>query len=1442
MDKEIKLEKKIKELDNIVYKVGQSAKTVHMVTKPQVFYDDTYKQALGYQNPFYLKKAQRIKPTSYDGFVISKKHDVIYVVDEEETLILEEESRSKMLAKQNDPISKEKKINMSLINYSELNKLFEDFGKRFVLQMRLSAEQAFWLPLSNPKSEQLVVTQTPVEIEVVKVRTTPDAITEGSCDFEHTKQVFKEEVIPFINSLRASFKDFENGLHIELNEVKMIFNQMEAAVEQCSIDKKYFDIQKKELSLDNDRLLDHIICQDVMNIVMHVDSVPVNVSSTNNKCLVNDNLESERLIQENDHLFKLLLPQDIVHICVNSLATLTNYAKMEKDYIDEYSENLMLKAELAKKEHMAENKFFDEVENVDILWELIEYARALRPLDSDLDFAFTPLNKNKKVRFSEPATSSSKTQKQVDSHKTQDSNKLVLPSTGMKSFTSASRSQLSGNTFPLTRITSTKVDPLKETTSKSVTTSNPEIKIYRRKTKVAKLVDLSSEPSILGSRPSNISEPNKHWGSTVSNSPSSSLVNFRFGNDQIAKIMGYGDYQMGNVMISRVYYVEGLGHNLLSVGQFCDSDLEVAFRKHTCYICDLEGVDLLKGSRGSNLYTMSLEDLMLPSPICLLSKASKTKSWLWHRRLSHLNFDYITALAKQGLVRELPKLKFHKDHLCSACALGKSKKHTHKPKAEDFVQEKLYLLHMDLCGPIRIQSINGRKYILVIVDDYSRTDNGTEFVNQTLRAYYEDVGISHQTSVARSPQQNGVIERRNRTLVEAAQTMLIFSKALLFLWAKAKPDLSYLHVFGAFYYPTNDSEDLGKLKPKADIGIFVDYAPAKEAYRIYNKRTRLIIETIHVDFDELTTMAYEQFNSGPGPQLLTLGTISSGLVPNPPSPTPYSPVASLSVVEEFHDIEISHLDNDPFFGVPISEPNSKESSSRDGIPNNVHSVNQPPEHINKWTKDHPLDNFIGNPSRPVSTRHQLQNEALFCYFDVFLTSVKPKNYKEALKESFWIEAMQEELNEFERLEVWELVPRPDRVMIITLKWIFKVKLDELGGVLKNKARLVARGYRQEEGIDFEESFAPVARLEAIRIFIAYAAHKNMIVYQMDVKTAFLNGILREEVYVSQPDGFVDQDNPNHVYKLKKALYGLKQAPRACPRGIFLNQSKYALETIKKYGIETNDPVDTPMVEKSKLDEDPQGKAVDPTRYHIMIGSLMYLTSNRPNLAFFVCMCARYQAKPTEKHLHAVKRIFRYLRGTINMGLWYSNDSCIALIAFADADHAGCQDTRRSISGSMQLLGDRLVSWSSKKQKSTSISGTKAQYIALSGCCAQILWMRSQLTDYGLGFNKISLYCDNKSAIALCCNNVQHSRSKHIDIRYHFIKEQVENRAVELYFVRTEYQLADIFTKALGRERLEFIINKLGMRSMSPETLKRLAKKKKNDGGTSYCILCKYIKS
>ncbi|GJV74742.1 retrovirus-related pol polyprotein from transposon TNT 1-94 [Tanacetum coccineum] len=922
-----------------------------------------------------------------------------------------------------------------------------------------------------------------------------------------------------------------------------------------------------------------------------------------------------------------------------------------------------------------------------------------------------------------------------------------------------------GNVCPLTRITTTTEVPLRKPTALDNETSKPVVTlVYSQKPRKSKTNVRVSKSKVLKSVSANKKEPSQPWGSIVSDVPSSSLdecrssklFSVKFRNDHVAKILGYGDYQIGNVTISRVYYVEGLGHNLFSVGQFCN-----------------------------NPYTLSLGDMMASSPICLLSKASKTKSWLWHRRLSHMNFGAINHLARHGLVRGLPKLKFEKDHMCFACAMGKSKKKPHKPKSEDTNQEKLYLLHMDLCGPMSkdeapnfiIKFLKMIQVRLKVPVRRIRTDNGTEFVNQTLREYYEKVGISHETSVARSPQQNGVIERRNCTLIEAARTMLIYAKAPLFLWAEAVDTACY----------TQNRSIIRLRHGKTPYELLHDKLPDLSFFHdilFQPLFDELLTPPPNVDYPAPKVIALIDELVAPVPAVLTGSPTSTTVDQDAPSPsnsqtTPetQSPIIPNDVEEDNHDLDVTHMNNDPFFGIPIPENDSEASSSSDVIPTVVQSAPPYSEHVTKWTKDHPLENII----------------------------VEPKNYKDALTQACWIEIMQEGLNEFERLEVWELVPRPDKVMVITLKWIYKVKLDELGGIIKSKACLVAHGYRQEEGIDFEEAFAPVARLDSIQIFLAYVAHMNMVVYQMDVKTAFLNGILREEVYVSQPDGFVDQDNLNHVNRGSHIIHK-KTRQRSSPglqisqspRGMFINQSKYALESLKKYGMESNDPVDTLMAEKSKLDEDTQGKAVDPTHYRGMIGTLMYLTASRPDLIFVVCMCARYQAKPTEKHLHAVKRIFKYLRGTVNQGFWYPKDSSIALTAYADADHAGCQDTRRSTFGSMQLLGDRLVSWSSKRQKSVAISSTEAEYIVMYGCCAQILWMRSQLTDYGIGFNKIPMYCDNKSAIALCCNNVQHSRSKHIDIIFHFIKEQVENGVVELYFINMEYQLADIFTKALCR--------------------------------------------
>nr|GEZ42158.1 hypothetical protein [Tanacetum cinerariifolium] len=650
--------------------------------------------------------------------------------------------------------------------------------------------------------------------------------------------------------------------------------------------------------------------------------------------------------------------------------------------------------------------------------------------------------------------------------------------------------------------------------------------------------------------------------------------------------------------------------------------------------------------------------------------------------------------------------------------------------------------------------------------------------------------------------------------------MLIFSRAPLFLWAEAiatacftqnrsiihrrfnktpyelingkKPDISFLHVFGALCYPKNDREDIGKRGAKGDIGFFIGYSADSCAYRVYNRRAKKIMETMNVSFDELSAMAFEQRSSKPELQSMTSGQISSGLdLTNAPSTITTQQPSEGELDSLFEAMYDDYIRGQPSATArtvpPAQEPQVHQTSTASTtiadtapIPTNSssHATNVPITsqdvdklNPNAMAEGNTFINPFANSSTSVAASSSSQN-------------VDPSNAC------------------FKRLDVWVLVPAPDNISPLTLKWLFKKKHDEEQTVIRNKSRLVVRGYRQEEGIDFEESFAPVARMEAIRIFLAYATHKSFTVFQMDVKTAFLHGSLKKDMYVCQPEGFIDVDHPSHVYKLKQALYGLKQAPRAwydelskfllqnhffkgtIDPTLFIRRfqddilvSKYVLEILNKYGIESCDPVGTPIEIKDKLDLDQNGTPVDATKYHCMIGALMYLTSSRPDIVHATCLCARYQAKLTEKHLKEVKRIFRYLWGTVNTGLWYIKDSDFKLTGFSDADYAGCKDTFKSTSGGAQFLCEKLVSWSLKKQDS----------------------------------------------IAISCNPIQHSRTKHIDVRYHFIKEHVEKCTIELYFVKTDYQLADIFSKAFLADSFNYLVRSLGMRSLSPKELERLAK-------------------
>ncbi|GJT85010.1 retrovirus-related pol polyprotein from transposon TNT 1-94 [Tanacetum coccineum] len=643
IDKEIALEKKVKELDNIVYKMGQYVQTVHMLMKPQ-------------------------------------ETNVISIVDSKKTLMLEEESRSKMLLKQSDPMVLEKKVNIKPINYVELNRLSEDFGKHFFSQQELYDEQAFRLQTLHPNTDQSA--SLPVKIEAPRE-------------------------LPKVSLVNTTLKKLKYNLGQFNNVVK----------KRITPDA----LTEGEWSIKND------------------------LRKSKGKDIVDNAVQVSNATTISPGMYKLdpvtLAPKD-----KNNRETHIYYLK-------------------------------HTMEQAAILREIVKQAKSLNPLYSASYSAYNYMfDARHELCLSElfydmNASSKSKSVKKAKKKEEWKPTGKVFTKIGYNWRPTGRTFTLVGNACPLTRITATK--------------------------KVVQLVlwylDSGCSKHMTGDR------------SQLTNFVHKFLGTVKFGNDQLAKIMGYGDYQIG--------------------------------------------VDLLSGSRETNLYTLSIGDMMASSPVCLF------------------------------LVRGLPKLKFEKDHLCSACAMGKSKKQSHKPKSKDTNQEKLYFLHMDLCGPMRVASINRKKYILVIVYDYSRftwvkflaskdeasdfiikflkmiqvrlnapvrnihTDNGTEFVNQTLRSYYESVGISHETSVARSPQQNGVVKRRNHTLVEAARTMLIYGKAPLFLWAEAVATTSLC-------YPNNDSEDLGKLQAKADIGIFIGYASKKKAYRL-------------------------------GLQSLTPATSSSGLVSNP---------------------------------------------------------------------------------------------------------------------------------------------------------------------------------------------------------------------------------------------------------------------------------------------------------------------------------------------------------------------------------------------------------------------------------------------------------------------------------------------------------------------------------------------------------------------------------
>ncbi|KAJ9543926.1 hypothetical protein OSB04_023633 [Centaurea solstitialis] len=1021
-------------------------------------------------------------------------------------------------------------------------------------------------------------------------------------------------------------------------------------------------------------------------------------------------------------------------------------------------------------------------------------------------------------------------------------------------------------------------------------------------------------------------------------------------NPKGGKVSGKGKVTGGKLTLEDVYYVDQLRYNLMSVSQVCDKKFFTLFSETECmvlspkFVVD-ESLILLRTPRKDNVYCLDLN------------------------------------------VRGLPSKEFTLDDNCVACLKGRQHKASHKSKTINTISAPLQLLHMDLFGPTNVMSIGKKSYCLVIIDDYSRftwvfflrikdetsglikpfvkrvenqvnlrvkvirSDNGTEFKNADLNSFCEEKGIERQFSAPRTPQQNGVAERRNRTLIEAARTMLADSKLPITFWAEAvntacyvqnrvhvvkskgktpyelfknkKPFIGFFIPFGCPCSILNTKTHLGKFDSKADDGFFVGYSIQSKAVRVFNTVSRTIEESDNVKFNEHTPNVH-----GTGPDwLFDIDSLTNSLnmsnavdtgpiIKEKKTDTPFVlfPPSTISSEEKESETEVqedasehqegdketeetpqleSNVENESVDTSEITQPDRSESDPDDSNLGDI--LSEEPLHLTRTQKNHPASQVIGDVASPMITIKQSREAGyenthsgmLSC----FLSQSEPKKVLDAMKDPSWIEAMQEELLQFVLQHVWDLVDLPKGHRVIGTKWIFRNKTDERGIVIKNKARLVAQGYTQEEGIDYDDVFAPVARIEAIRLFLAFVSYKGFKVYQMDVKSAFLYGTIDEEVYVCQPPGFEDPKYPDRVCKLRKALYGLHQAPRAwydtlssyllenkfergvidktlfikrtktdmllvqiyvddiifgstkadmCKEfeelmhkkfkmssmgeltfflglqvkqkrdGISINQSKYVATMLQKFGMNDAKPASTPMETHKHLTADVEGEEVDVHQYRSMIESLMYLTASRPDIMFAVCVCARYQVRPKEIHLQAVKRIFGYLKGQPRLGLWYPKDSSFDRVAYTDSDYGGANMDRKSTSGGCQFLGSRLVSWQCKKQTTVSQSTTEAEYIAASSCCSQVLWIQNQMIDYGLTFLQTPIYIDNNSAISIVNNPVKHSKTKHIEIRFHFIRDCNEKKLIQVLKVHTDNQFADLFTKAFDVGRFNFLDhNKVG---------------------------------
>ena len=1027
----------------------------------------------------------------------------------------------------------------------------------------------------------------------------------------------------------------------------------------------------------------------------------------------------------------------------------------------------------------------------------------------------------------------------------------------------------------------------------------------------------------------------------------------KLGNDSKVTVNGEGDVPIFDRSGKRrtvedVYYVPGLKCNLISVGQLMDKDYEVRFKRKVCTILDnspkkqlIARIEMTKNRMYPLCLKSSLTDVETAYKV-----NSQDQSWLWHLRYGHLHFGGLKMLHHKQMVRGLPSIE-QPTSSCESCIMAKQHRDSFPSGVAYRAKSCLEIVHSDLCGSMQTPSLGGNLYFLSFIDDYSRkiwvyllkqksetfgifkrfkamvekesgkrikilrSDRGGEYKSNEFLEFCRINGIKRQFTTRYTPQQNGIAERKNRTIMDMVRSMLkekhlgkeywgeavrcavyILNRSLTKslsnqvpeeAWNGRKCSVAHLRIFGCVAFAHIPDKIRKKLDDHSEKCIFVGYSDMSKAYRLYNPITKKMIISRDVKFKEeeswdgsvdntiIGGVPFSYENDEGVEQIEQAGQ---------PTPTAVIPIASTPRRQNAGvSTPQSRTPRTAMQGDSSRHADQQSSSSQ------LSSDSNPTLATMK-------SRIRGQKMRSLNDIYdQALDEEINQNVNFALIAYQPANFDEAVQDDVWIDAMDEEINAIEKNDTWELVDLPAEKDCIGVKWIYKTKLNADGEVVKHKARLVAQGFSQQPGIDYNETFAPVARLDTVRLVLAIAAQHSWKVHQMDVKSAFLNGFLEEEVYVKQPPGYEVKGEEGKVYKLKKALYGLKQAPRVwysridaylisngfnrsgseptlytqvnkhgeililclyvddliftgnlsindfkttmktefemtdlglmkyflgievkqSKKGIFISQSKYVFDVLKRFRMLNCKSAATPVATGTKLSRNDEGSGVDPTEFKRLVGSLMYLIATRLDILYAVSLISRFMEAPKASHWQVGKRILRYIAGTAEYGILYSSNSEFKLIGFTDSDFAGSQDDRKSTSGYVFNLGSGEIAWSSKKQQIVTLSSAEAEYVAATSAACQSVWMRRILSDLQHAQNQpTEIFCDNKSAIALSKNHVFHKRSKHIDTRFHFIRELVNGKQICLEFCKSNEQLADVFTKPLAKDVFEFHRQNLGV--------------------------------